>query len=68
MVVAQLNVFVSEHIIEKCLYFHVSPFLATLSDCHCKITWSLLAKFNKIPCNSQKSATLEQKNLQIYLK
>ncbi|MEW8547927.1 MAG: reverse transcriptase family protein [Candidatus Thiodiazotropha sp.] len=37
---------VSESILDQILYFHVSDFLATLSDCHCKLSWGMLANFN----------------------
>ena len=37
---------VSECILDKVLYFHVSDFLATISDCHCKLSWCILANFN----------------------
>ena len=37
---------VSESILNKVLYFHVSDFIATLSDCHSKLTWAILANFN----------------------
>ena len=37
---------VSESILDKVLYFHVSDFLATISDCHCKLSRGILANFN----------------------
>ena len=36
---------VSESILNQILYFHVSDYLATLSDCHCKLSWGMLANF-----------------------
>ena len=36
---------VSESILDQILFFHVSDFLATLSDCHCKLSWGMLANF-----------------------
>ena len=27
-------------------FFHVSDFIATLSDCHSKLSWGMLANFN----------------------
>ena len=36
---------VSESILDQILFFHVSDFLATLSDCHCKLSWEMLANF-----------------------
>lgn len=35
----------SEKITNQLLYFKVSEFIPTLSDCHCKISWEILAKF-----------------------
>ena len=35
----------SENIIKQILYFKVSDFIPILSDCHCKITWEILAKY-----------------------
>lgn len=39
-------VLVSHSILNKILYFEVSDFLPTLSDCHCKLSWGLLTNFN----------------------
>ncbi|VDI55386.1 Hypothetical predicted protein, partial [Mytilus galloprovincialis] len=36
---------VSEEILENVLYFKVSRFIPTLSDCHCKLEWELSAKY-----------------------
>ena len=36
---------VSESVLDQILFFHVSDFLATLSDCHCKLSWGMLANF-----------------------
>ena len=35
----------SENITNQILYFKVSDFIPILSDCHCKISWEILAKF-----------------------
>ena len=35
----------SQNIIKQILYFKVSDFIPILSDCHCKITWEILAKY-----------------------
>ena len=35
----------SQNIIKQILYFKVSDFIPILSDCHCKITWEMLAKY-----------------------
>ena len=37
---------VSESILHKVLNFYVSDFLATMSDCHSKLSWAILANFN----------------------
>lgn len=37
---------VSESILDQVLFFQVSDFIATLSDCHSKISWGILANFN----------------------
>lgn len=42
----------NENFLNQILYFEVSDFLSTFSDCHCKISWSILAKF-QIKENSQ---------------
>lgn len=39
-------VIVSEDLIEDTLFFHVADFLSTLSDCHCKLTFGLLASYS----------------------
>ncbi|KAK6188627.1 hypothetical protein SNE40_004767 [Patella caerulea] len=36
----------SDCMLNKILYFSVSPFLPTLSDCHCKLSLSILADFD----------------------
>ena len=33
-------VLVSENILEQ-IFFHVSSFVPTLSDCHCKLEWEI---------------------------
>ena len=38
-------VLISENILNQILYFGVSDFLPTLSDCHCLLQWSLSARF-----------------------
>ena len=38
-------VFVSENILEQILLFHVSSFVPTLSDCHCKLEWEISANY-----------------------
>ena len=37
---------VSESITDQILFFQVSDFIATLSDCHSKLSWGILANFN----------------------
>jgi len=41
---------VSESVLKSILYFNVSDFVPTLSDCHCRLEWEMSAKF--IDCNS----------------
>jgi hypothetical protein len=36
----------NEKLLNQLLYFKVSDFLQLHSDCHCKISWEILAKFN----------------------
>jgi hypothetical protein len=36
---------VSENILEQILFFHVSSFVPTLSDCHCKLEWEISANY-----------------------
>ena len=38
----------SENIINQILYFKVSNFIPTLSDCHCKIVWEILANYPSV--------------------
>lgn len=38
-------VIMSENLLEDILFFHVHDFLSTLSDCHCKLTFGLLARY-----------------------
>ena len=38
----------SEKITNQILYFKVSDFIPILSDCHCKISWEILAKFQHL--------------------
>ena len=38
-------VLVSENILEQILLFHVSSFVPTLSDCHCKLEWEISANY-----------------------
>ena len=50
-------VIMSENLLEDTLFFHVNDFLSTLSDCHCKLTFGLLAKYtateeNKDTCSN----------------
>ena len=37
---------ISESSLDQVLFFHVSDFLATLSDCHSKLSWRMLANFH----------------------
>ena len=37
----------SEKLFSQILYFNVSEFISTLSDCHCKISWEIIAKFQE---------------------
>jgi hypothetical protein len=37
-------VLVSENILEQ-FFFHVSSFVPTLSDCHCKLEWEISANY-----------------------
>lgn len=37
---------VSESIFDQILFFQVSDFIATFSDCHSKLSWGVLANFN----------------------
>ena len=39
-------VIMSEDLIEDTLFFHVADFLSTMSDCHCKLTFGLLASYS----------------------
>ncbi|CAG2201919.1 unnamed protein product [Mytilus edulis] len=39
-------VIVSEDLIADTLFFHVADFLSTLSDCHCKLTFGMLASYS----------------------
>ena len=47
-------------LLSQLLYFKVSDFLPLHSDCHCKISWEILAKFNfnnsKGTCTDLRSA------------
>lgn len=43
---------VSQDLLQQLLYFHVSDFISTLSDAHCKLSWNLLASFK--PCLDSK--------------
>ena len=38
-------VLVSENILGQILLFHVSSFVPTLSDCHCKLEWEISANY-----------------------
>ena len=38
-------VLASQSLSDQFLFFNVSPFKATLSDCHCKLSWNILANF-----------------------
>ncbi|CAG2184835.1 unnamed protein product [Mytilus edulis] len=35
----------NERLFNQILYFRVSEFVSTFSDCHCKISWEILAKY-----------------------
>jgi hypothetical protein len=53
----------SECILEQILYMKVCNFIATLSDCHCMLEWSLSAKYCVEPnigdvCTHEKSPGL----------
>ena len=39
-------VIVSENIFDQILYFKVSDFTPTLSDCHCKLEWQICASYS----------------------
>ncbi len=52
-------VIASEKLIESFLYFKVSDFIPNFSDCHCKLSFSLLAKFST-PYDTQESANLSE--------
>ena len=39
-------VIMSEELLENTLYFQVSDYFPTLSDCHCKLSFGLLASFH----------------------
>ena len=39
-------VLASENILNQILYFNISDFLPTLSDCHCLLQWSMSARFS----------------------
>lgn len=41
-------VVVSEGILDQILHFKVTEFISTLSDTHCKLEWTMSAKFSKI--------------------
>ena len=38
-------VLVSENILEQIIFFHVSSFVPTLFDCHCKLEWEISANY-----------------------
>ena len=42
----------NEEIIDQILYFRVSDFLSTFSDCHCKISFEILAKYEEKSINN----------------
>jgi hypothetical protein len=50
----------NERLLNQLLYFKVSDFLPLHSDCHCKSSWEILAKFNfnnsKSRCTDLRSA------------
>ena len=50
----------NERLLNQLLYFKVSDFLPLHSDCHCKISWEILTKFNfnnsKSTCTDLRSA------------
>ena len=39
-------VIVSEELLDNVLYFKVSDFIPNFSDCHCKLSFSLLVKYS----------------------
>jgi hypothetical protein len=41
-------VLASESLLQSILYFNVSDFKASFSDCHCKITFKILASFDTL--------------------
>ena len=45
-------VIVSHSILDRILNFKISDFLGTLSDCHCKLSWSITAKYDVDQTNS----------------
>lgn len=49
----------SESIYSQILYFRVSDFIPFLSDCHCKISWDILAMFRNICPNKVYNMTHE---------
>ena len=38
-------VLASQLLLDQFLFFNVPPFKATLSDCHCKLSWNMLSNF-----------------------
>ena len=40
-------VLASEKLLRQIPYFKVSPFIPTLSDAHCKLSWTLITKFQR---------------------
>ncbi len=47
----------SESIFAQILYFKVSNFIPFLSDCHCKISWEILAKYKDNYSNKTNTST-----------
>ena len=48
-----------QDIIEQILYFHVADFLSTFSDCHCKISFEIMAKFSEKPLKNNPSSLMK---------
>ena len=40
----------SEKLLRQIPYFKVSPFIPNLSDAHCKLSWTLISKFQRTSC------------------
>ena len=44
---------VSENALKNILYFKISEFNPTLSDCHCKLEWEMSANYSLTPTSSE---------------